>query len=103
MTLETVIALVTVIGTLAVAVERGVELFRPLWLKIQDPEWQNVAKLCAAIVLGSAVAALINVNVFAILSMPYPPIAGFIFAGLLASGGASSWHAILEWLKTIKK
>jgi hypothetical protein len=103
MTLETVIALVTVIGTLAVAVERGIELFRPLWVKITDELWQNVAKLAAAILLGFGVAALLGINPFAILGLPYPPVAGYAFAGFLASGGASSWHAILEWLKTIKE
>lgn len=103
MTLEMVIGLVTVIAMLAAAVERGVELFRPLWLKITDQVWQNVAKLSAAIVLGTAVAALLNIDPFALLKLPYPPLAGWVFAGFLASGGASSWHAILEWLKTIKK
>lgn len=101
-TLEMVIAVLTVIAMLATAVERGVELFRPLWNKIQNQDWQNWAKLGAAIVIGTMVAFLLRIDPFAMLGLPYPDYTGFIFAGFLASGGASGWHAILEWLKTIK-
>lgn len=102
-TLEMVIAVLTIIAMLATAVERGVELFRPLWVKITNQEWQNVAKLAAAIVLGCGVAFLLKINPFVMLGLPYPEYTGWIFAGFLASGGASGWHAILEWLKTIKQ
>jgi hypothetical protein len=44
-----------------------------------------------------------KINPFAMLGLPYPEYTGWIFAGFLASGGASGWHAILEWLKTIKQ
>lgn len=102
-TLEMVIAVITVIGMLAGAVERGVELFRPLWLKITDQVWQNSAKLAAAIVLGIAVAFLLKIDPLQMLGFAYPAWVGFVVAGFLASGGASGWHAILEWLKTIKQ
>jgi len=102
-TLENVIAVVTVISLLAGFVERGVELFRPLWMKITVPVWQNTAKMGAAIILGFGLSFLLKLDPFAMLGLPIMPVWGYLFAGSLASSGASGWHAILEWLKTIKK
>lgn len=100
--LETLYVVIVAIAFLAACVERGVELFRPLLLKVKDAEWQNVAKLGAAILLGFGLAFLIRLDVLAMLGFTFPPVAGYAAAGLLASGGASLWHSVLEWLKTIK-
>lgn len=104
MTLDTVIALLTVVSMLATVVERGVELFRPLWVKVEakSKDWANVAKLATAMLLGTGIAALLRIDIFAGIGVPQPPLYGYALAGILSSGGASMWHAILEWLKTIK-
>lgn len=102
-TIESIeLALVAVI-TLAAMVERGVELVRPLILKIADIQAQNVVKIAAAVVIGFGTAALLQINVLGILGLAVPPVAGYAAAGVLASAGASPWHALLEWLKTIKQ
>jgi predicted Co/Zn/Cd cation transporter (cation efflux family) len=93
---------IAAIVMLAVAVERGVELFRPLLMKIKTVEWQNDAKLGAAILLGFGLSALLRLDILAMLGFTFPPLAGYAAAAFLASAGASPWHAILEWLKTIK-
>jgi len=101
--LENVKFVLVAIVMLATAVERGIELFRPWLLKIKVIEWQNVVKLGAAIVLGFCLSALIKLDVLAMLGLTYPPVAGYAAAGVLASAGASTWHAVLEWLKTIRR
>ena len=101
--LESVLAVLTVVAFLAAAVERGVELFRPLLLKIIDENIQNAVKVAVAIVLGVALAALIRIDALAMLGITFNPWAGYVAAGVLASAGASPWHALLEWLKSIKR
>lgn len=101
--LQSVYVVLTAIAMLAAVVERGVELFRPLLMRIKAAEWQNAAKLGAAILLGLGLAFLIRLDVLAMLGFTFPPAAGYAAAGILASTGASAWHAVLEWLKTIKE
>ena len=103
MTLESIVVVLTAIALLAASIERGIELFRPFFNKIKNVDWQNVAKLGAAILLGFGLAFLIRLDILAMLGFTFAPIAGYITAGLLASAGASPWHALLEWLKTIGK
>jgi hypothetical protein len=101
-TIEMVITVIGLIALLAATVERGVELFKPGLNKISDEEWRKVAKLGAAILLGFGLAFLVRLDVLALLGFTFHPVAGYVTAGILASAGASPWHAILEWLKTIK-
>lgn len=100
--IDTIQIVITAIIFLAVSVERGVEIFRPWLTKIKNADWQNVAKLGAAILLGFGLAFLLRLDILAMLGFTFPPVAGYAAIGLLASGGASMWHGILEWLKTIK-
>ncbi len=102
MTIQILIVVLTAIALLAASVERGIELFKPLLNQIKSPDWQNVAKLGAAILLGFGLAALIRLDILAMLGFTFAPVAGYLAAGILASAGASPWHAFLEWLKTIK-
>lgn len=99
---EVLEGLITAVIILALSTERGIELVKPLFLKIADPNWQKVAKIGAASVLGFAVSALVKFDPLAQLGFNLSPWAGYAAAGLLASAGASPWHALLEWLKTIK-
>jgi len=101
--LESVYVVLTAIAMLAAAVERGVELLRPLLTRIKAADWQSVAKLSAAIVIGFGLSFLIRLDVLAMLGFAFPPAAGYAAAGVLASSGASAWHGVLEWLKTIKE
>lgn len=101
--LQNVYIVLTIIAMLATAVERGVELLRPWLMRIKAADWQNVAKLGAAILIGFGLAFLIRLDVLAMLGFTFPAVAGYAFAGILASGGASAWHGVLEWLKTIKE
>lgn len=101
--LEMIKTAIAAVIMLAIAVERGVQLFKPLFLKITDENWQDVAKLGAAILLGFVLAFLIRVDTLTMLGFNFAPVAGYAVAGLLASGGASVWHDILEWLETIKE
>jgi hypothetical protein len=101
-TLDLILSIVVLLAALSAVVERGVLLFRPLFLKIKDAEWQNVAKLGAAILLGFGLAFLVRLDVLAMLGFVFAPAAGYAITGILLSFGASFWHPILEWLKTIK-
>jgi hypothetical protein len=102
MTLETIGIVLTVVAMLAASVERGVELFRPLLMKINNLDVQNAAKIGVAVVLGILVAALLRLDILATVGISYSPWAGYVAAGVLASAGASPWHALLEWLKTLQ-
>lgn len=102
-TLETIEAAVAIVIFVALAVERGVAIARPLTLKIKDLEWQASAKIVLAIVLGILVAALLRLDFLTTVGIPlFGAWAGYVAAGVLASAGASPWHALLEWLKTLK-
>jgi hypothetical protein len=94
--------MLTAVALLAASVERGVELFRPLILKIKDVQIQGVVKIAAAALLGFGLSALLRIDVLAILGISFNPVVGYLAAGVLASAGASPWHAILEWLKQTK-
>jgi uncharacterized protein YacL len=102
-TLETIEAGIALIVFLSVAIERGVELFRPLFLKIADAEWQSVVKIALAMILGILVAALLRLDFLTTVGIPMFGVwAGYVAAGVLASAGSAPWHALLEWLKTLK-
>lgn len=102
MDLEGLKLFVVSVIVVALAVERGVELFRPLFAKISEPNLQNSAKIGIAIVLGLFVAALLQIDVLAMLGLNVPVWGSYAAAGVLASAGAAPWHALLEWLKTLK-
>ena len=91
------------VAIVAAAVERGVELFRPLWNKIKNTDIQNTAKIGAALLLGFFVASVTKIDFFAMLGLSgLAPLAGYVAVAVLASAGASPWHALLEWLKTLR-
>ena len=101
--LESVGSVVALVAMLATGVERGVEMFRPGFIKITNTYWQNSVKIGLAIILGVAVAALTNLDIAAMLGLKLSPWAGYASAGVLASAGAAPWHAFLEWIKSIRK
>ena len=103
MTIEMIQSVLVVLVFLALAVERGVELFRPLFSKIPEAGyWQATVKIAIAMTLGVFLSALLRLDILAMLGLTLAPAAGYVAAGVLASAGASPWHALLEWLKSIK-
>ena len=103
MTIEMIQSVLVVLVFLALAVERGVELFRPIFSKIPEVTyWQATVKISISILLGVFVSALLRLDILAMLGLSLSPAAGYVAAGVLASAGASPWHALLEWLKSIK-
>jgi hypothetical protein len=101
MTIENLTLVLTAVALLAASVERGIELFRPVIEKLST-SWQHVVKIGGAILIGFGLAALLRVDVLAMLGVSFYPVAGYLLAGVLASAGASPWHAVLEWLKQTK-
>lgn len=104
MTLETLISVLAVLAALAAFVERGVELVKPILEKlIKDGAWLISAKVLLASLVGFGLAALLRIDPLAMIGVSVSPVIGYAAAGVLASAGASPFHAILEWLKTIKR
>jgi hypothetical protein len=104
MTIETLIAVFTVLLTIALAVERLIQVAKPLLEKIQDPDWLESAKVVSAIVVGFGLAALFRFDLLARLTVTGTlPVVGYALAGLVASVGSSTLHALLEWLKTLQE
>ena len=102
MTTQTLIAVFTVLWTLALAAERFIEIFKPLIEKISIV-WQPSVKIVLAIAIGSALAALFRFDLLKELAVfGVIPVIGYVLAGLVASAGSSVIHPVLEWLKTLK-
>ena len=102
MTTQTLIAVFTVLWTLALAAERFIEIFKPLIEKISIV-WQPSVKIVLAIAIGSALAALFRFDLLKELAVfGVIPVIGYVLVGLVASAGSSVIHPVLEWLKTLK-
>ena len=102
LSIDVLVAIFTVILTMAIAAERLIEIFKPLLDKLSTV-WQPSVKIVAAILVGFGLSALFNFDLLSKLGvMGVSPIAGFALAGLIASAGSSVLHPILEWLKTLK-
>ncbi len=101
--LDKIVAVVATLATLSVIVERGLELVKPLFLKIKDENWQKSAKIAAATLVGFGLAAVLKYDALAQFGLSVPAWVGFLATGAAISGGSSVWHPILEWLKTIKE
>jgi hypothetical protein len=103
MTVENLIAVFTVLFTIALAVERLIQIAKPLLEKIKDPLWLESAKVASAVVVGFGLAALFRFDLLERMTVTGTlPVIGYALAGLVASVGSSTLHAILEWLKTLR-
>jgi hypothetical protein len=104
MDIESLVAVFAVLLTIALAAERLIEIFKPIIEKIQDPNWLTSAKVGAAVLVGFGLAALFRFDMLARLSVTGTlPVVGYAAAGLVASVGSSTLHALLEWLKTLQQ
>lgn len=101
-TVEVLIAVFAVLLTISLAVERLIEMFRPLIEKIAIT-WQASVKIAGAILAGFGLAALFRFDFLKELGVVgISPIVGYILAGLVASTGSTTINRILDWLKTLK-
>lgn len=102
-TSATLVAAITVLIVLAGMVERGVEILKvPVEKILKDEAWRRASKITLAILLGFGLSALLRLDVISALGIQGVPfVAGYAVTGVMASFGASFWHPILEWLKTI--
>jgi hypothetical protein len=101
MTTETLVAVFTILLTIALAAERFIEIFKPIIEKI-SVLWQPSVKITLAILVGFGLAALFRFDLLKDLGLGVAPVIGYALAGLVASTGSSVIHPILEWLKTLK-
>lgn len=102
--IENLIAVLAVLLTISYAVERLIEVFKPLFEKITSHTWQSSIKLLTAIIIGTACAFLLEFDMFWKLGVAsVAPIVGYIAAGLIASTGSTTINRLLEWLKTLRK
>jgi hypothetical protein len=102
MTTQILIAVFTILLTLSLAVERLIEVARPLIEKIAVV-WQPSVKIGLAVVIGFGLAALFRFDLLKeLLVFGVAPVLGYLLAGLVASTGSSVIHPILEWLKSLK-
>jgi ABC-type branched-subunit amino acid transport system permease subunit len=105
--LAVLIVVVSILFALALAVERAMEIIKGPLMKIKwlvaDPNLLISAKVLIAVLIGWGLAAVVSYNVMSELGAPVPVAVGYLMTGLLTSTGSSFWHAILEWLKTIKE
>lgn len=96
------IAIFTVLLTISLAVERLIEMFKPLIAKIPEA-WQASVKIAGAILVGFGLAALFKFDFLKELTVfGVSPIVSWVLAGLVASTGSTTINRILEWLKTLK-
>ena len=102
-TLEMALVAVGIVFAVATMVERGIELVRPLLEKIKNESWLKSAKVGAAVIVGFVLCYFLKLDAMSAFGFSLPPIAGYAVTAALASAGASPWHALLEWLKTIKQ
>jgi hypothetical protein len=102
MTIETLIAVFTTLLVLAGAVERLIEIAKPLLVKITNLDWQKSIKVLFAVLVGFGLSALFRFDILAQLGIATFPVLGYLAGGLGASLGSSVIHPILEWLKTLK-
>ena len=101
-TVEVLVAVFAVLLTISLAVERLIEMFRPLIEKIAEA-WRASVKIGSAILVGFGLAALFRFDFLNELSVDgISPIVGYVLAGLVASTGSTTINRILEWLKTLK-
>ena len=101
MTTQALIAVFTILLTIALAAERLIEVGKPLIEKI-TPTWQPPVKITLAATVGTLLAGLFHFDLLKELTVTgIAPIVGYIAAGLVASSGSSVLHPILEWLKTL--
>jgi hypothetical protein len=97
-----VIAMFTVLLTIALASERLIEVAKPLINKIQNVELAASVKIIGAALIGFGLAYLFGYNLLLALGLAdIPTVLGYLVTGLVSSVGSSVLHPILEWLKTL--
>lgn len=101
MTPETLTFALGILLVLSGAVERAVEMLKPLITKVAD-EWQTTVKIGAAVLLGFGLAALWRFDFLAAVGVPTLPVLGYLASGFMVSLGASVIHPILGILQMLK-
>lgn len=103
--LDKLIIALAIAAILAGAVERLVEMAKPLLAKIKNPAWLASAKIASAIVFGFGMAALTGFDFLkeaGWAQLPSPWI-GYIASAMVLSLGGSIIHPLLEILKIPKQ
>lgn len=104
MTIESIVAVFTVLLTMSLAAERLIELFKPLYDKISSDNWRRSAKLLSAVLIGLVCAFLFRFDMLLWLGISgLNPLVGYAAAGLVASTGSTTINRLLDWLKSLEK